>query len=219
MHCALLECGLRSGHFRDLSIISQWAKHKLPVYASAGASLHRIASYKAFIDTSSEFLFAAGPSKDHLGSSEITYLHFFSTTCGVKKILAWVWCYCVSIFNAHRLMCNLICNLTMCKLGHHVTLTCGQILTLTFQDQIIHCSTRLDETTTMVPPKSLFWLEWKMVLSKTVIVDTRKFDIFTSGIWWPKFWPESKIPEMVCDYFCTAFKRLFRLLYYAQKQR
>ena len=44
---------LTSGHFRDLPIISQWAKIKLLFYASSCAYMNAIASGKVFIDTPS----------------------------------------------------------------------------------------------------------------------------------------------------------------------
>ena len=47
---------LRSGHFRDLPIISQRAKNKLLFYASSWAYMSGIASGKVFIDTPSEIL-------------------------------------------------------------------------------------------------------------------------------------------------------------------
>ena len=45
---------LRSGHFRDLPIISQWTKINSLFYASSWAYMNGIASGKVFIDTPSE---------------------------------------------------------------------------------------------------------------------------------------------------------------------
>ena len=45
---------LRSSHFRDLTITSQWAKIKLPVLCFIWAYMNGIASGKVFIDNPSE---------------------------------------------------------------------------------------------------------------------------------------------------------------------
>ena len=45
---------LRSGHFRDLPIISQWAKIELPVLCFILSYMNETASGKVFIDTPSE---------------------------------------------------------------------------------------------------------------------------------------------------------------------
>ena len=68
-------CDLRSGHFCDLPIISQWQQVNSLFSASAGVYLNEIASSRAFIDTSSNFFFA-DTFKGHLRSSEVT--NFFS---------------------------------------------------------------------------------------------------------------------------------------------
>ena len=66
---------LRSGHFYNLPIISQWQQINSLFSASAGDYLNGIASCRAFIDTPSNFFFA-DTFKGHLRSFEVT--NFFS---------------------------------------------------------------------------------------------------------------------------------------------
>ena len=68
-------CDLRSGHFCDLPIISQWQQINSLFSASAGVYLNGIASCRTFIDTLSNFFFD-NTFKGHLRSSEVT--NFFS---------------------------------------------------------------------------------------------------------------------------------------------
>ena len=119
---------LRSGHFRDLPIISQWAKIKLPVYASCWAYMNGIASGKVFIDTPSE-IFSRWPLLRSWRSLEVTN-SFMPITWDPNEIEMWDWCHCVCLRQAHRMMYNLT------YLGHRVTLLWLDLrsnLTLTFQ--------------------------------------------------------------------------------------
>ena len=97
---------LRSGHFSDLPIISQWQQINSLFSASAGVYLNGIASCRAFIDTSSNFFFA-DTFKGHLRSSEVTHF-FLSITWDQKGIETWNWRHCVPLVKPRRMMCNLI---------------------------------------------------------------------------------------------------------------
>ena len=78
-----------------------------------------------------------------LGSPEVTgtYLAITSDRCKIQRC---AWCHCVRLTQTHRLICN------MTSSGHFVTLTWGQILTLTFQGHQLYHSTRLNARNTMV---------------------------------------------------------------------
>ena len=73
-----------------------------------------------------------------LRSSEVTEVtnRFLQITWDWEELETWKWSQCVCLVNTLRLICNL---------GQAVTLTWGQILTLTFQGHAIHVSMRLDE--------------------------------------------------------------------------
>ena len=99
-------CDLRSGHFCDLPIISQWQQVNSLFSALAGVYLNGIASCREFIDTSSNFFFA-DTFKGHLGSSEVTNF-FLPITWDQKGIETWNWCHCVPLVKSRRLTCNFI---------------------------------------------------------------------------------------------------------------
>ena len=65
----------------------------------------------------------------------------------------------------------------MTYLGHHVTLTLGQILTLTFQGHGIHVSMRLDEANTMVSKSLLYHFKHGRYHRKTVSLKNAVFDL------------------------------------------
>ena len=68
-------------------------------------------------------VFIGDPQKviwGHLRSPTV----FLRITFDPKEIKTWEWSHCVSLIKTHRYICN------MTYLGHHVTLTWGQILTL-----------------------------------------------------------------------------------------
>ena len=74
---------------------------------------------------------------------------------------------CLSL-NTLRLICNL---------GQAVTLTWGQILTLTFQGHAIHVSMRLDEANTMVSKLLLYHFKHRSYHWKTVSLKNAVFDL------------------------------------------
>ena len=90
----------------------------------------------------------------------------------------------------------------------------GQILTLTFQGQTIHGSTRPDETNTMVSNRcSTFKI-------KDCIVQKPFWKIWNFDPWRPQFWPEPKMTEMISKWFFASFRTPFSVLFYnAQEPR
>ena len=99
---------------------------------------------------------------------------FLRITFDPKEIETWEWSHCISLIEAHWYICN------MTYLGHHVTLTWGQILTLTFQGHAIHVSMRLDEENTMVSKSLLYHFKRGRNHRKTVSLKNAVFDL-----WWP----------------------------------
>ena len=65
----------------------------------------------------------------------------------------------------------------ICNLGQAVTLTWGQILTLTFQGHAIHVSMRLDEANTMVSQLLLYHFNHRSYHGKTVSLKNAVFDL------------------------------------------
>ena len=81
------------------------------------------------------------PSKGHGGHSRSPTV-FLPITWDPNEIETWNWCHCVCLCKAHQMMYNLT------YLGHLVTLPWLDLrsnLTLIFQGQTIHGSTRLDK--------------------------------------------------------------------------
>ena len=74
---------------------------------------------------------------------------FLSITLDREVIEAYKGYQCVSLIKTHRMICNLT------HPGHLVTLTSGQLLTLTLQGHQIYVSMRIDKTNTMVEPVTL----------------------------------------------------------------
>ena len=104
-----------------------------------------------------------------LRSSEVTEVtnRFLQITWDWEELETWRWSQCVCLVNTLRLICNL---------GQAVTLTWGQILTLTFQGHSIHVSMRLDEANTMVSKLLLYHFKhrsyhWKTVSLKNAVLD------------------------------------------------
>ena len=64
--------------------------------------------------------------KGHQRSLEATHM-YLPITLDWKEIERWGWLHCVCLIKTCRLICNMI------YFGHYVTLTWGQILTLTFK--------------------------------------------------------------------------------------
>ena len=88
-------------------------------------------------------------------------------------------------------------------------------MTLPFGDQIIHGSTRLDETN-MIGPKALFYLlKQRSYGRKTILV---KFDLLTSGDL--NFDLSLKMTEVGSECFFQSFRTPFSVLFYdAQEPR
>ena len=82
----------------------------------------------------------------HLSSPTV----FLRITFDSEEIETWEWSHCVYLIKTLRFICK------MTYLGQHVTLTWGQIFTLTFQGHAIHVSMRLDEANTMVSKSLLY---------------------------------------------------------------
>ena len=68
----------------------------------------------------------------------------------------------------------------MPNLGHHMTLTWGQILTMTFQGHNAYVSIRLDETNPMAPKSSLHHWKQRRYKRKTVLLKCGHFQLL-----WP----------------------------------
>ena len=99
-----------------------------------------------------------------------------------KDIERWGWLHCVWLIEANRLICNMI------YFGHHVTLTWGQSLTLTFRNIKIHFSKRMNERNTIVPLPTLYLCWFKRYSWKKQ--NYPKTSIFTMfGLWRLNRWP------------------------------
>ena len=105
-----------------------------------------------------------------LRSSEVTEVtnRFLQITWDWEELETWKWSQCVCLVNTLRLICNL---------GQAVTLTWGQILTLTFQGHAIHVSMRLDEANTMVSKLLLYHFKHRSYHWKTVSLKNAVFDL------------------------------------------
>ena len=88
----------------------------------------------------------------------------------------WEWSYCVFHIKTQRFICN------MTYLGHHVTLTWGQILTSTFQGHNVYVSMRLGETNTMVPKSSLHHWKQRRYKRKKCFAKMRPFPAFMTSV-------------------------------------
>ena len=105
---------LRSGHFCDLPIISQWAKNQLR-YIYFGASVFEWKHRIGHLWTLRVKKCITYPSKGHLRSPEVTNRHL-PITFDQKEIETWDWCQYVRRGQANRLIC------IMTHFGHPVTL-------------------------------------------------------------------------------------------------
>ena len=105
-----------------------------------------------------------------LRSSEVTEVtnSFLQITWDWEELETWKWSQCVCPVNTLRLICNL---------GQAVTLTWGQILTLTFQGHAIHVSMRLDKANTMVAKLLLYHFKHRSYHWKTVSLKNAVFDL------------------------------------------
>ena len=134
---------LRPGQFRDLPMLSQCAKFSTTSFPHRNISIfgHQW-WYRCQFSSMT-------PLKRHLRSPKVTN-HFLPITFAAKEVETWKWFHCVSLVKTHRLICN------MTYLGHHVTLTWCQIVTLIFRSQQVCVSMRMDEKNTMVPKSTLY---------------------------------------------------------------
>ena len=133
---------LRSGQFRDLPMLSM-GKISTTSFSHQNISIHWEWCWLRSSVMTQATVFIGDPPKviwGHLRPPTV----FLRITFDPKAIETWEWSHCVSLIKTHRYICN------MTYLGHHVTLTWGQIFTLTFQGHAIHVSMRLDEENTMV---------------------------------------------------------------------
>ena len=104
-----------------------------------------------------------------LRSSEVTEVtRFLQITWDWEELETWKWSQCVCLVNTLRLICNL---------GQAVTLTWGQILSLTFQGHAIHVSMRLDEANMMVSKLLLYHFKQRSYHWKTVSLKNAVFDL------------------------------------------
>ena len=115
-----------------------------------------------------------------------------------KEIDTCEWSHCVSLIKTLRSICNIT------YLGHHVTLTWGHILTLTFQGHALHVSMRLDEAITMVSKSLLYLFKHGRLLSKTVSIKNAVFDLS-----WPLTPKRLILGEIWHDPSERAFQKAF----------
>ena len=92
--------------------------------------------------------------KSHQRSLEATN-GFLSITLDWKDVDSWEWLHCVCLIKMHRLICNMI------YFGYYVTLTWDQILTLTFQGQLIYLSNSVCQRNTVMPLSILYLNKFK----------------------------------------------------------
>ena len=106
---------IRSGHFCDLPIISQWSKKSTPLYLLWRKHIW-VESYRiGQLSTIYVKICIAYPLKRHLRSTEVTIRHL-PITFDQKKIETWDWCQNVLLGQANPMICNIT------HFGHHVTL-------------------------------------------------------------------------------------------------
>ena len=101
----------------------------------------KIVQYPSFLNFNLNIFYVATLSDPHVVLAQwclpLTTRHMRSRYClpvtfGRKEIRHRGSAQCVSLIQTHRLVCN------MAHLAHHVTLTCGQILALTFQSHFAY---------------------------------------------------------------------------------
>ena len=148
---------LRSGQYRDLSIISQRGNMQMLPVSNRAIWISLILSELWYISPSvmiQVHLLASDPYKGHLRSSEVTDT-FLSITFDRK------WRYSCAhdliVFVSSRRIDWYATWPMLTYLGHHVTLTWGQIFKLFIQGQHVYVSMRLDERITMVKVKIIFF--------------------------------------------------------------
>ena len=115
-----------------MPMLSQWAKFQRSLFR-IGTFLFTRNGVALGPQWWPRWQFHRWPSQGHLRSSKLTN-HFWRITFDSEEIETWEWSHCVSLINTHRFIC------IMPYLGQNVTLTRCQILTLTFQGQVVHAS-------------------------------------------------------------------------------
>ena len=157
---------LGSGQDPDLSIMSQWGK-----YWNTSQRISKVQFFQDHVLLGhSWWLKVKCWPVTPLRSSEVTEVtnRFLQITWDWEELETWKWSQCVCLVNTLRLICNL---------GQAVTLTWGQILTLTFQGHDIHVSMRLDEANRMVSKLLLYHLKHRSYHWKTVSLKNAVFDL------------------------------------------
>ena len=139
-------------------ILKSFPTHQQGVILSGSCAL------RPFMMTQGQVL-----TSEPLRSSEVTEVtnRFLQITWDWEELETWKWSQCVCLVNTLRLICNL---------RQAVTLTWGQILTLTFQGHAIHFSMRLDEANTMVSKLLLYHFKhrsyhWKNCFAQNAVLD------------------------------------------------
>ena len=115
-----------------------------PSYKHQTQSLYHQLSYIRLLLMIQVQILVGDLHRGHLWSTEVTN-RFLLIAHDWKELQTWAWCHCACLVETHRLICN------MTYLGQHVTLTWGQILTLSFQCRHVYVSTSLAERNTTVP--------------------------------------------------------------------
>ena len=131
--------------------------------------------------------------RGHLSSPTV----FLQITFDSEEIETCERSHCVSLIKTLRFICN------MTYLGHHVTLTWGQILTLTFQGHTIHLSMRRDEANTMVSKSLLYHFKHGSYHRGTVSLKNAVFDLS---------WPLTPKPLILGEIWRLPGERAFQEL-------
>ena len=151
------------------------------------------------------------PSKGHGGHSRSPTV-FLPITWESNEIETWDCCHCVCLHRAHRMMYNLT------YLGHRVTLPW-----LDLRSNFDLNLSRSNYTWFDAP-----WREKhdgiKIValpLKLKLLSSRNRFGKFWNfDPWWPQFWPEPKITEMISKWLFASFRTPFSVLFYnAQEPR
>ena len=187
---------LRSGSISWPAHVKSMGKISTTSFSPQNISIHCESCWlRSSVMTQATF-FIGDPPKviwGHLKSPTV----FLRITFDPKEIETWEWSYCVFLIKTHRYICN------MTYLGHHVTLTWGQILTLTFQGHAIHVSMRLDEANTMVSKLLLYHFKHGSYHRKTVSLKNAVFDLS---------WPLTPKPLVLGEIWRQLGERAFQEL-------
>ena len=141
------------------------------------------------------------PCKGHEGHSRSPTV-FLPITWDPNEIETWDWCHCVCLRKAHRMMYNLTTWVTKWPCPD---LPWCQILTFTFQGQIIHVATRLDERQTRWYQNRCSTFKIKdFIVQKTVLENLEFWPLVISILTWAQKWP-----LWFRNDFSRAFERRF----------